>query len=182
LADAAGRPPASSPHLILVGLPGAGKSTVGAAAASRLDFPFLDLDAEIERRAGRTVGEIFAECGEQGFRAWERTVTSEARGWPSSVLAPGGGWIGNPENVELLRPPGRIVYLAVTPETALHRLGEERSRRPLLRDAPLAVLRRLLAEREPLYLGADTVIDTEAMSQQQVILTVAELASAFLRR
>jgi len=164
-------------HLILVGLPGVGKSTVGAAVAECLGRPFLDFDAEIERRAGKSVAEIFAERGEAAFRELERALTEEVRTAPSMVLAPGGGWVAVEGNVALLRPPGRIIFLDARPETVLRRLGEERFRRPLLSGAdPLGALRQLLADREPAYRSADHVIDAEVTRFQELIRVIAELA------
>ena len=166
------------PHIILVGLPGAGKTTVGSAVASRLGRSFLDLDREIERREGTTIATLFAEKGEHYFRERERALTEELRQMGNMILSPGGGWIMSPEVVALLRPPGRIIYLKARPETVLKRLGSEAASRPLLnRPNPLAELQRLLAEREPLYSTADSVVDTDLIDAQQVINQVAELAS-----
>lgn len=172
--------PTAAGHLILVGLPGAGKSTVGRALAARLDRRFVDLDVEIERREGMTVAELFAERGEAGFRECERRMTEEmARVSEPLVLSTGGGWVTNAGVVALLRPPGRIIYLKVSPERALARLGATRSIRPLLRRPdPLDVLRRLSEAREALYeAAADLVIPTDLLTVQQVTDRVAELAS-----
>ena len=164
-------------HLILVGLPGVGKTAVGRAVAERLGRPFLDFDAEIERREGKSVSEIFAERGEAAFRALERALTEELRTMTGMVLAPGGGWVATEGNVALLRPPGRIIFLDATPETVLRRLGEGRHRRPLLVGTePLPALRRLLADRGPAYRSADHVVDTEVVDFQELIHVVAELA------
>jgi hypothetical protein len=108
---------------ILVGLPGAGKSTVGRAVAERLARAFLDLDKEIERRELQSITEIFAMKGEPYFRESERNLTQEIRESGNMILSPGGGWVANPEVVRLLRPPGQLIYLKVRPETALKRLG-----------------------------------------------------------
>ena len=114
-------PDASRPHVVLVGLPGSGKSTVGRAVAERVGRGFLDLDREIERREGRSISEIFAERGEHYFRQRERELTESLRPLGSLIVAPGGGWITNSDVVALLRPPGRIIYLKVRPATALAR-------------------------------------------------------------
>ena len=167
------------PHLVLVGLPGAGKSTVGRALAERLGRSFLDLDREIERREGATVSALFAERGEHYFRQRERELTEELRQSGGMVLSPGGGWITNPDVVALLRPPARIIHLQVRPETALERLGPERQTRPLLmRPDPLAALRRLQAERKALYAAADLAVDTEGLDIQRVVEKLAELAGS----
>jgi shikimate kinase len=168
----------TEPHIILVGLPGAGKSTVGRAAAGRLDRAFLDLDQEIERREGMSISRIFAQKGEAYFRARERALTEELAGQSALLLAPGGGWIMDPRTVALLCPPARMFYLRVRPETALRRLGDAVEFRPLLRgDAPLESLQRLLVEREACYASAEAIIDTEVLSVQEVIDIVVELAS-----
>jgi shikimate kinase len=87
------------PHLILVGLPGSGKTTIGAMLAERLGRTFLDFDAEIERREGMPVASIFAQRGEQAFRVLERKLTEELRDVGNMVVAPGGGWAADPSVV-----------------------------------------------------------------------------------
>jgi shikimate kinase len=162
---------------VLVGLPGSGKSTVGRAVAERLSRTFLDFDQEIERRQGKTIAEIFGEKGEGHFRELERALTEELRLAGNMVLAPGGGWVTNPEVIALLRPPAKLVYLRVRPETALKRLGSERSTRPLLmRPDPLGELRRLLDARKKAYESADHVIEAELLDVEEVIKRVSSLA------
>lgn len=164
-----------APHVVLVGLPGAGKTTVGEAVAKSLSRPFLDLDREIERRQAMTVAQIFAERGEYQFRQYEQKLTEELRTLGGMILSPGGGWITSPENVALLRPPARIIYLRVRPETALKRMGPERSTRPMLfRPDPLVELRKLLEARRKAYESADHTIDTEFQTVQEVINKVCE--------
>jgi shikimate kinase len=170
-------------HIILVGISGSGKSTVGTLVAARLGMVFMDLDREIERREQATVSELFAEKGEPYFRTKERELTEELSKSANMVLAPGGGWITNTDVVALLRPPGRIIYLKVKPETAMARLGEERATRPLLmRPDPLGELKRMLMQREPMFSRADHVIDTEKLKPQQVVEQVVKLAAVPGRR
>ncbi|MEK7401988.1 MAG: shikimate kinase [Gemmatimonadota bacterium] len=158
------------PHLILVGLPGAGKSTVGALLAQRLKRAFLDFDLEIERREGLPVAQIFGERGEAGFRRLERTLTEELKSIGNMVLAPGGGWVADAAVVAMLRPPAIMVYLRTRPETALQRLGGGTGGRPLLnRPDPLAELKSLLQAREAAYLSADFEVMTELITPQQVM-------------
>lgn len=174
--DAIGR----GAHLILVGLPGAGKSTLGPLVARMQDCPFIDLDREIERAAGATVSQIFDDGGEEAFRAWERERTLALRSAPPSIIAPGGGWITQPDVVALLRPPSRILYLRVSPRTALARMGNEVRSRPLLTgDDPLAALVSLERRRGGAYSLADAVLDTESLTLQELVSKTAALASSW---
>ncbi|GAC1698577.1 MAG: shikimate kinase [Gemmatimonadaceae bacterium] len=171
------------PHVILVGLPGSGKSTVGPALAARTSRGFLDFDAEIERREGRTIAQIFAENGEHYFRQKERALTEELQAAGNMVLAPGGGWITDAETVALLRPPARIIYLKVRPEVAIRRLGPDRAARPLLqRPDPLGEMKRLLVQRAPLYEGADFTVDTDSVAAPAVASKAVELVMEFRAR
>ena len=164
-------------HLILVGLPGAGKSSIGRLVAIALGRPFLDFDLEIQRRSGKSLSRLFAENGEDAFRAREVALTRELLAAPPMVLAPGGGWVTNPEVVPLVRPPGRIIHLRISPAAALRRLGRSRVVRPLLKsDDPLAALDRLWTSRAELYAQADLEIDVEAVDSQQVVKQVVALA------
>jgi len=169
----------SKPHLILVGLPGSGKTTVGQAVADRTGRTFLDLDQEIERREGRSISQIFGEKGEPYFRKRERELTEELAMFGNMIVSPGGGWITDPETVGLVRPPSMLVYLKVRPDVALKRLGPLRMMRPLLsRPNPLDELTRLLEARKAAYESADLVVNTELLDLQRVIEKVIELASA----
>ena len=167
------------PHLILVGLPGAGKTTVGRAVAEALGRSFVDFDEEIVRREGMPISEIFGSKGEQHFRKLERRLTEELAKTSGMIVAPGGGWMTNAEVVGLVRPPAHIVYLQLRPQTALSRLGAQRSTRPLLMGVdPLAELKQLLASRSAGYEQADSIVNTELLSLQGVIDTVVALTKA----
>ncbi len=157
------------PHLILVGLPGAGKSTVGALLGEKLQRTYLDFDLEIEHRQGMPIAQIFGERGEAGFRELERELTEELRSFGNMVLAPGGGWVSVPEVVSMLRPPAVMVYLRIRPEAALQRLGGSTVRRPLLnRPDPLGELKSLFDARKAIYLSADIEVGTQTLTPQQV--------------
>jgi shikimate kinase len=166
------------PHLILVGLPGSGKSVAGEALAAQLNRSFLDFDREIERRESASISEIFAIRGEHYFRQQEIELTLELRQCGNMVVAPGGGWVTNKGVVEIVRPPANLIYLKVRPETALARLGTQRTVRPLLsRPDPLGELKRLLSEREGLYATADYVVNAEVIDIKQLVAKLAELAT-----
>lgn len=172
-----GRGPQIDGHLVLVGLPGAGKSTVGRVVAARLGRPFLDFDTEIERRTGMTVARFFAVHGEPAFREREVELTRELAAAPPMVLAPGGGWVTNSGVMALLRPPGRIIHLHISPAESLRRLSRSRVIRPLLqRPDPGAAIATLWEQRAELYGMADVVLDAENVPQQRLIDSVVALA------
>ncbi len=164
-------------HLVLVGLPGAGKSTVGPLVAAALGRPFLDFDRELAVRGGQAVADLFAAGGERRFRNMEIALTHELAHAPPMVLAPGGGWITNPGVVARLRPPGVLVYLQLRPDTALARLRTDAVVRPLLQGTdPAARLTALWEQRHPLYGTADLLLDVENLSPQEVAESVVALA------
>jgi shikimate kinase len=166
--------------VFLVGLPGAGKSTIGQAVAERLRISFVDLDRAIESTAGKSITRIFAEDGEPRFRELEKEATERLPLTPA-IVAPGAGWISN-EAIRVLVPrPGPTIYLRVEPRTAALRLGAGAADRPLLAGDTQRELERLLAARKELYESADATVDTDQYSIDQVITHTAELASAFMQ-
>jgi shikimate kinase len=165
------------PHLILVGLPGVGKTTIGRGAARRLGKTFIDFDQEIERREGMDVREIFRIQGEEHFRALEFALTQELSSSGGMVLSPGGGWITQARSVELLRSVGRIIYLRASPEAVARRLRRVETRPLLAGRDPVVALRELYEKRRALYETADVVLETESLVRHQLIAKVVELAS-----
>jgi shikimate kinase len=164
--------------IFVIGFMGAGKSTVGGMVAALMGRPFLDLDHEIERVAGRTIPEMFATVGEAGFRDAERAALAEAALRPGIVVACGGGVVTDPASHEILRMSGTVVYLQVSPEEAVARVGFDASGRPLLRGGDLASASALLHSRERLYeAAADIIIDTAGREPEEIakeVVTVAE--------
>lgn len=158
------------PNIVLVGLPGAGKTTIGRAAARQLHWPFIDFDTEIEHREHASIPSIFAEKGEVYFRGLEKSLSRELSACKGTVMSAGGGWVTNRESVALLRETGRIIYLRVGAEAAMGRLASARVRRPLLEVAdPLSRLTGLLESRRLMYEEADLTIDTEVVERKEVI-------------
>lgn len=146
-------------HVVLIGLPGSGKSTVGPLVAEALRMPFVDVDGVIVRRMGMPVERIFGEFGEARFRELEREATTDLLSGPASVLAPGGGWAAQPGSIEAGKARGVVVYLRVPAATALARV-QQGAERPLLAGGEgLARMTALLREREARYALADVTID-----------------------
>lgn len=159
-------------HIFLTGFMGAGKSTVGRLLAQRLDRPLVDLDAEIERREGASTPEIFRTRGEDGFREAEHRALDALAESPAAVVATGGGVVLREDNQVLLRRLGTVVYLAVTPDEAIARLGAAGDR-PLLAGGGLDAARRILGARLSLYsLTADHVVNTTGQSPAGVAETI----------
>jgi shikimate kinase len=164
-------------NVILVGLSGSGKTTIGRAAAREIHWPFIDFDTEIEHRAHASVQEIFSTHGEARFRELERDLSLELQGCSRTIMSAGGGWITNRESVALLRPTGRIIYLRASPERLVARLASARVRRPLLEGPdPLDALTRMYEARRSLYEEADLVIETELFGRKQLIEQVVRYA------
>jgi shikimate kinase len=160
----------------LVGMMGAGKSSVAAELGARLGLPVFDTDALVEAEAGMRIPEIFAREGEAGFRARERRAIAVLAG-RAAVVALGGGAIAQAAVAEELAAGGTIVYLRARPETLAERVGSAASR-PLLAGLDAggrrAKLAALLADRRCSYERADRVVDTDERSVREVADAVAE--------
>ena len=163
-------------HLVLVGLMGAGKTSVGARCAAELGRPFVDTDELVEATAGRTVSEIFAAEGEGGFRARERTAVADACASPEPlVIACGGGAVLDAENRTTMRDHGVVVWLRASPERLAERVGTGDGR-PLLDGAtPAQALERLAVLRAAAYdAAAHVAIDTDGLGVDDVASRVME--------
>lgn len=161
--------------LVLVGMPGSGKSSIGRRLAPRLGLPFVDADAEIEQAAGgMTVAEIFARHGEAEFRALEARVIARLLDEGPAVIATGGGALLNPGTRRLIRDKAVSVWLKADIPVLLRRV-RRKSDRPLLQnDDPEATLRTLLAEREPLYAEAPIVVLSRESPHEVVVDAIVE--------
>ena len=164
-------------HIALVGLRGAGKSTLGALLAAELGVPFIELDREVEREAGTSLAELFAMYGQPGFRRHERRalerVLAEHAG---AVIATGGGIVTAPETYERLLTACHTVWLRAAPEEHMARVVAQGDMRPIQgHAAAMDDLRQLLVERTPLYARADCSVDTAGRDVRE---SLAELRAA----
>lgn len=166
-------------RILLVGMMGAGKTTVGQALARRLGYPYLDSDEQVQRQSGQTVREIFEARGEAAFRALEKQALAQAVTSPGPVVVSvAGGAVLDPDNRRRMRQAGLVVWLRARLQTLARRVGEDlQGHRPLLGEDPLAALTRLYQQRRPLYAQvADMVIDVDLLTPEQVVEQVLERA------
>jgi shikimate kinase len=171
--------PAPPPRILLVGMMGSGKSTVGRLLADRLGWAYRDSDADVEAATGRSVPEIFERDGEQAFRRAEAEALARAcqLGTPVVVSAAGGSVLAS-DNRRLLAQSGLVVWLRARPETNARRVGDGAGR-PLLGDDPAGAMTRLFAERAPFYGEvADLVIDVDRLSPKEVVARILEVVGA----
>ncbi|HMO85321.1 MAG TPA: shikimate kinase [Lacipirellulaceae bacterium] len=160
-------------NVALIGYRGTGKSTVARQLARRWGWACIDADVEIERRAGRSIAEIFAAQGETGFRDLEETVVAALCEQPAAVLALGGGAVLREANRAALRQCGAVVWLQATVEAIAGRLADDpttASRRPnLTKSGGRQEIERVLAERTPIYRACATLeVDTEGKSPEAI--------------
>ncbi|HUG54725.1 MAG TPA: shikimate kinase [Vicinamibacteria bacterium] len=167
------------PLVALLGLRGAGKTTIGGRLARRLRVPFVELDRRVEEAAGLALDEVFALHGEDYYRRLEReTLERVIEDGHSLVLATGGGIVTRPETFALLRQVALTVWLRADPEDHWNRVVQQGDRRPMAdHPAAMAELRRLLAAREPLYAAAAHTVETSGREPDEVVRAIEALVS-----
>ncbi len=169
-------------NLYLVGMMGTGKSAVGRPLAAALGYRFLDADTSVERVAGRSIPDLFAEVSEPGFRDLETAVLGQIASWHSLVVATGGGVVTRPENWGHMQQ-GVVVWLDAPPELLLSRLAADPSPRPLLQTAdPESQLSSLLSQRQRLYAQADLHIRQAGEPIEQVAEAVLAQLPTILKQ
>jgi shikimate kinase len=166
-------------HLVLVGLPGVGKSTVGRLVSEALEAPLVDIDQVLVRQVGRPVDQIFGMMGEPVFRQLEREAVLAALEGEPAVIVPGGGWAAQPGQMETAMRCALIIYLKCTAATAARR-SEQGEARPLVAGAdPVQRMVALLNEREAFYRLADHEVAAGTRDAAEVAKEVVELARVY---
>src|SRR5690348_6389012 len=167
--------------IVLIGMMGVGKSSIGRRLGARLGIPFVDADTEIEKAAGMSIADIFARHGEVAFRSGEARVIARLLNGGPQVLATGGGAVMNPETRALIQERGVSIWLSAEFELLLRRISKRKAERPLLQTAdPAATLRELLATREPIYAQADLTVESRDVPHDAVVGEIIERLADFL--
>lgn len=163
-------------HILLVGLPGSGKSTVGKLVAEALGVPVIDTDGLLVREMGMPIIQIFGMLGEPRFREMEREAVNAAQARDPCVIVPGGGWAAQPGQLEAAKQTSLVIYLKCLAGTATKRT-EQGEARPLLAGVdPMQTMRLLLEERDPFYRLADHAVETDNHPPEAVAAEVMGLA------
>jgi XRE family aerobic/anaerobic benzoate catabolism transcriptional regulator len=170
---------AKNTRMALLGLRGAGKSTLGAKLAQALEVPFIELDREVEKEAGAPLGEVFSLYGQEAFRRFERKALARVLQQTSrAVIATGGSLVTDPDTYNLLLDHCTCVWLKATPEEHMQRVMAQGDMRPF-KGSPAALeeIRRLLADRGRLYARADVILDTSGRTVRQNLAELRALAA-----
>jgi shikimate kinase len=167
--------------IVLVGMMGVGKSSIGRRLATRLGIPFVDADTEIEKAAGMSVADIFARHGEPDFRSGEARVIARLLDGGPQVLATGGGAFMNDKTRAAIRTKGVSIWLKAELDVLLRRLGKRKNERPLLQTVdPAETLRVLLEEREPIYAEADLTVYSREVVHDAIVADIMTALVALL--
>ena len=169
--------------IVLVGMMGVGKSSIGRRLAARLGIPFIDADAEIEMAAGTTIAEIFARHGEASFRSGEARVIARLLEGGPQVLATGGGAFMNADTRTAIKAKGVSIWLNAEFDVLMRRISKRKAERPMLATAdPAATLRQLLAQRAPIYAEADLAVQSREVPHEACVTEIVDALAAFLDR
>lgn len=167
--------------VVLVGMMGVGKSSIGRRLAARLAVPFVDADSEIEKAAGMSISDIFARHGEADFRGGEARVIARLLDAGPQVLATGGGAVMNDGTRAAIKSKGVSIWLSAEFEVLMRRVAKRRDDRPMLQtDDPAETLRQLLKEREPVYALADLTIQSREGPHDAIVHEIITALAAFL--
>jgi shikimate kinase len=167
--------------IVLVGMMGVGKSSIGRRLAARLAIPFVDADSEIEKAAGMSIAEFFARHGEPSFRSGEARVIARLLESGPQVLATGGGAVMNADTRAAIKAKGVSVWLSADFDVLVRRINKRKNDRPMLQTAdPAATLRELLIAREPVYAQSDLTVQSREVPHEAVVTEIVMDLAAFL--
>jgi len=167
--------------IVLIGMMGVGKSSIGRRLAARLGIAFVDADAEIEKAAGMSIADIFARHGEAYFRRGEARVIARLLESGPQVLATGGGAVMNADTRAATKAKGVSIWLAAEFDVLMRRINKRKNERPMLQTAdPAATLRELLAVREPVYAEADITVQSREVPHEAIVAEIMTALAAFL--
>jgi shikimate kinase len=167
--------------IVLVGMMGVGKSSIGRRLAARLGVPFVDADAEIEKAAGMSIPDIFARHGEAYFRNGEARVIARLLESGPQVLASGGGAVMNADTRAAIKAKGVSIWLRAEFEVLMRRIAKRKSERPMLQtDDPSKTLRQLLIAREPIYALADLTVQSREAPHDAIVTEIMQALTGFL--
>jgi shikimate kinase len=170
-----------SRSIVLVGMMGVGKSSIGRRLAARLGVPFVDADAEIEKAAGMNIADIFARHGEAYFRSGEARVIARLLDSGPQVLATGGGAVMNADTRVAIKAKGVSIWLSAELDVLMRRINKRKNDRPMLQTAdPAATLRELLVAREPVYAQADLTVQSREVPHDAIVAEIMTALAAFL--
>ncbi len=170
-----------SRSIVLVGMMGVGKSSIGRRLAARLGVPFVDADAEIEKAAGMSIADIFARHGEADFRSGEARVIARLLDGGPQVLATGGGAVMNADTRAAIKAKGVSIWLSAELDVLMRRINKRKNDRPMLQTAdPAATLRELLVAREPVYALADLTVQSREVPHDAIVSEIMTALAAFL--
>src|SRR5580698_8942032 len=181
LAAAAILPRLGRRSIVLVGMMGVGKSSIGRRLGARLGVPFVDADAEIEKAAGMSIADIFARHGEESFRSGEARVIARLLDGGPQVLATGGGAVMNADTRVAIKDKGVSIWLSAELDVLMRRINKRKNDRPMLQTAdPEATLRELLVAREPVYAQADITVQSREVPHDAIVSEIMTLLAVFL--
>jgi shikimate kinase len=167
--------------IVLVGMMGVGKSSIGRRLAARLGIPFVDADAEIEKAAGMSIADIFARHGEADFRSGEARVIARLLEGGPQVLASGGGAVMNADTRAAIKAKGVSIWLSAELEVLLRRINKRKNERPMLQTTdPATTLRRLLETRAPIYAQADLTVQSREVPHEAIVTEIMSALAGFL--
>jgi shikimate kinase len=167
--------------IVLVGMMGAGKSSIGRRLAARLNIPFVDADTEIETAAQMTIADIFARQGEDYFRSGEARVIARLLDGGPQVLATGGGAVMNADTRAAIKAKGVSIWLTADVDVLMRRINKRRHERPMLQaEDPAARLRELMTEREPVYALSDLTVQSREVPHEAIVTEIVAVLGDFL--